>query len=375
MEKAIKYFIGCGVPVFSCNFRCTYCYLGQHPIDTRVGGGIQNFSHSPEYIANYFNPTKLGGLAYFNFCASGETLIHPQLIELVNLLTQQGHFCDIITNGTLSKKFDELIHALNHEQKKHLLIKFSFHWLELKRLNLLDRYVENVNKIKNAGISYSIEITPHDELIPYINEIKEFSLANFGALPHITVARDEGTEEIRVLTKLTPEEYEQTWSTFDSDMFKFKYSTFGKKRCEFCYAGLWSLQLDLASGSYSQCYGADLLGNIKDEKIHFRPVGLCRMPHCFNSHAYMTYGIIPNVNTPFYNNMRDRVCEDGTHWVQDETRQFFSTKLSQTHTLLSDEEQKKVIRLAGVKRVHSKIKYYSEIIERKFKRSIKKNKK
>lgn len=374
MEKSIKYFIGCGVPVFSCNFRCTYCYLGQHPIDTRTSGGLMSFSHSPEYISEYFSPQKLGGFAYFNFCASGETLIHPQLIELVNLLTKEGHFCDIITNGTLSKKFDELIATLDEEQKKHLLIKFSFHWLELKRLDLFDQYVENVNKIKDAGISYSVEITPHDELIPYIDEIKEFSIKNFGALPHITVARNEATREIQVLSALSAEEYIDTWSTFNSDMFSFKYSTFGKKRCEFCYAGLWSLQLDLATGDYYQCYGGDLLGNIRNEIINFRPIGKCRMPHCFNSHAYMTYGIIPEIKTPFYNNMRDRVCKDGSHWVQEEARAFFSTKLKDTHAILSGAEQKNIMRFSEFNRIKQKALYFYEIVIRKLKKELKKKK-
>ncbi len=374
MENAIKYFIGCGVPVFSCNFRCMYCYLGQHTNDSRLAGDIIKFSHSPDYIANYFSVEKLGGLSYFNFCASGETLLHPQIVELVNLLTKQGHYCDIITNGTISKKFDELIEVLSDEQKKHLLIKFSFHWLELKRLNLLSRYVENVKKIQEAGISFSIEITPHDELIPYIDEIKDFSIANFGALPHITVARNEATQDIEVLTKLSPEEYEKTWASFESDMFNFKYSTFGKKRCEFCYAGLWSLQLDLATGSYYQCYGGDLLGNIDKEQINFRPVGHCKMPHCFNSHAYMTYGTIPNVETPYYNNMRDRVCEDGSHWVQEKAREFFSTKLKDSHEQLSLREQKKVIRWSGINSIKAKTVYYSEIAMRKVKKRLNKRK-
>lgn len=343
MSDKIKYFIGCGVPVFTCNFRCKYCYLGQHP-DLRTRGIIP-FVREPEYIASFFSRKKLDGLCYFNFCGNGETLFHPQIIDLVTLLVNDGHYCDIITNGTMSKKFDELVSKVDMERRSHILIKFSFHWLELKRKKMLDVFVENVYKMKNNGFSYSIEITPHDELVPYIDEIKKFSIEKFGAFPHITVARNEATADIELLTKYNSKEYQEIWSVFDSGMFDFKYKIFGEKRCEFCYAGLWSLQLVLETGEYFQCYGGDLLGNIINEsKISFRPVGKCRQPHCFNGHAYLTFGVIPEMNSPSYNVMRDRECVDGSHWINEKTRCFFESKLINSHKELSDAEKEKVIK-------------------------------
>ena len=356
MGDKIKYFIGCGVPVFSCNFRCTYCYLGQHP-DLR-SRGIIPFAQEPEYIADFFSKERLGGLCYFNFCGNGETLLHPEIIDLVTLLTKNGHYCDIITNGTVSRRFDELISRLDINQRKHLLIKFSFHWMELKHRNLMDTFVDNVYKIKNSGISYSIEITPHDELIPHIEEIKKFSLEKFGALPHITVARNEATPDIELLTKLNRNDYKNIWSSFDSGMFDFKFSIFNEKRCEFCYAGLWSLQLVLETGEYFQCYGGDLLGNIKNKEkpIAFRAIGKCRQPHCFNGHAYLTFGDIPELEAPTYNVMRDRVCEDGNHWVQEETQVFFNSKLIESHDQLSDTEKQRIIRMDSINKAASLLK-------------------
>lgn len=333
-------FIGCEVPVFSCNFRCQYCYLASHE-DAYIKG-VHAFVQSPEMIAKYFSIDRTGGPCYFNFCGAGETLMHPQLLDLIELLTKEGHYCDIITNGTLSKKFDEISKRFSGENHAHLMIKFSFHYLQLVQRNMLDKFVENVNKMKNAGISYSVEITPHDELIPYIDEIKKFSIANFGALPHITVARNEETKSIDLLSSMNREAYEKTWSVFDSKMFDFKLSIFNQPRCEFCYAGAWSLLLDLETGDYFQCYRGDRLGNItKDNQpIHRRPIGKCREPHCFNGHAYLTYGDIPTLNTPAYAEMRDRVTEDGRHWLQDDTRKFFSTKLKDSNVILSNEQQK-----------------------------------
>lgn len=281
-----------------------------------IVGGIKPFASKPEDIVKFFSLDRLGGSCYFNLCADGETMMHPELIELVNELTKEGHYTDIVTNGTLEKKFDELIDKLSSTQRNHLFIKFSFHYLELKKRHMINNFLSNVSKIKNAGISYSIEITPHDELVPYIDEIKEFSLREFGALPHITVARNEGTDEILLLTKYSREEYKVIWSQFDSEMFNFKFSIFNQNRTsDFCYAGLWSLTVDLESGLYRQCYGGDVLGlftNLK-KPINFRAIGKCRQPHCFNGHAFLACGNIPELETPYYYQERDRKTVTGEH--------------------------------------------------------------
>lgn len=327
MKDNIKYFIGCSVPVYSCNLRCKYCYL-THKGNEAYKGGIKKFSLAPQTIANILSIKKLGGPCYFNFCAAGETLMHPQLISLVGLLTDQGHYSDIITNGLMSRKIEVLIDTLTDKQKSHLMIKFSFHYLQLKERKLLDRFVDNVNKIRESGISYSIEITPHDELIPYIQEIKDFSLEKFGALPHITVARNEATKEIELLTSLSREQYKKIWSVFDSKMFDFKFQVFGEKRTEVCYAGLWSFQINLESGAILQCYRGDTLCNLKHFNISkLRPICRCREPHCFNGHAYLSFGTIPSINSFTYLDMRDREMDNGQHWIHGEAYDFFKTRL------------------------------------------------
>lgn len=248
----IKRFIQFRIPVYACNFRCSYCYVGLH--QDAYKNGIRTLRYTPEYIAKFFSLERCGGVCYFNLCADGETTLYPDLIPVVNALTKEGHFIDIITNGTISNRFNELLATLNDSQKSRVFIKFSFHYLELKKRNLMGDFISNVNKIKAAKIAYTIEITPHDELIPYIDELKEFSLKNFGALPHITVARNEATKGIELLTKYSREEYKKIWSVFDSELFNFKLSIFNIKRNEFCYAGLWSLCVNAENGNYSQCY-------------------------------------------------------------------------------------------------------------------------
>ena len=339
--NGIKRFITCHVPVSMCNFKCMYCYIGQIKENK---GKIIDFVASPKRIAAQLSPEKLGGLCYFNLCGNGETMMHPQLIDLVYELTGMGHYVDIITNGTLSTKFSEIIERFDENRQAHLFIKFSFHYIELNRVHLMDRFLENVRKIQNSSISYTIEITPHDELIPYIDEIKDFSMKHFGALPHITVARNEATEEIELLTKLGREEYKYIWGQFDSELFDFKFDIFNQRRCEFCYAGLWSLEIDLATGDYNQCYRGKKLGNLlEDRTIQFEAIGRCNLPHCFNGHAFLAYGDIPELEAPTYKAERDRITCDGEHWLKEDCRYFFSTKLYDNNEILTDDEKKKIL--------------------------------
>jgi MoaA/NifB/PqqE/SkfB family radical SAM enzyme len=340
MADQIKRFITCRIPVTACNFNCIYCYLCG--IEKRT---ITDFVLPPEKLAQRLSVDRLGGICYFNLCADGETMLHPQLIELVKELTKSGHYADIITNGTLTKKFDELIDTLSNEEQSKLMIKFSFHYLQLKEKNLLNTFLENVDKIKKSGISYTVEITPHDELIGYIDEIKSFSMDHFGALPHITVARDSSTREIAILSKHSREDYQKIWGQFGSALFDFKISTFNKKRNEFCYAGDWSLYLDLETGKYRQCNVGMELGNICDDApMHFQAIGRCALPHCFNGHAFLALGNVPELNSPTYAEERDRECADGTHWLKDDCKKFFSSKLYENNNQYPDDEKKRCLK-------------------------------
>lgn len=341
MSDKIKRFITCNVPVTVCNFRCAYCYLNDYKEKK-----INDLILPPYELAAKFSKKRMGGTCYFNLCADGETLLQPQLIDFIKGLIKEGHYVDVITNGTLSNRFDELLHSLSLDEQGHLFIKFSFHYIELKKHNWLNRFVDNVNKIKSSGISYTVEITPYDDLIPFIDEIKDFSLDNFGALPHITVARDKDTKDLKLLTKLSREEYKQIWGQFDSDMFDFKFSIFNEKRKEFCYAGDWSLFVYLGSGEYRKCYFGDILGNVcSDEPIEFMACGKCLMPHCFNGHAFLAFGCIPELNAPTYFAERDRKTENGTHWVKEPIASFFKSKLYDSNCEYTNDEKKKCIRL------------------------------
>lgn len=171
-------------------------------------------------------------------------------------------------------------------------------------------------------------------------------MEKLGALCHVTIARDDRTSGIEVLSKYSFDEYKKIWGTFDSDLFKFKSSIFYLKRKEFCYAGEWSIYLDLNSGNYRQCYCGKYLGNIYnniEEPLHFEVIGnYCPFPHCYNGHSFLTLGDIPELNTPSYATLRNRVCSDGTSWLQKDMKNFMESKLIESNDEYSNIKKAKI---------------------------------
>lgn len=328
MDK-MKRFIDCGVGTFACNLRCHYCYVAQNFLFTQK---VPTFKYPPALIGKALSKERLGGVCMFNICASGETLIPHEIVEYVRAILAQGHYVMIVTNGMLTKRIKEFT-EFPEEYRKRLFFKVSFHYLELKRLNKFDLFFANIDLMREMKASFTIEVTPSDELIPYIDELKEISLKRLGALPHITVARDESKPDYPLLTKLSKEDYIKTWGQFDSKMFDFKMSVFGQKRNEYCYAGNWTCTLNLLTGTMKQCYMTNYFTNIykhPNKPIKFVNIGKgCKAPHCHNAHAFLCFGAIPELKTPYYYELRNRVCVDGTEWLQPEMKAFMSCKLEE----------------------------------------------
>lgn len=340
MDK-MKRYLDCYIPTETCNFKCHYCYIAQH---NKFNNKIVNFKYEPKYIAKALSKERLGGTCLINICAGGETLIAEEVIDVVKAILEEGHYVMVVTNGSLTQRFKK-ISEFPKELLKHLFFKFSLHYQELLRLNILDRYFDNIKMIQDAGASFTIEITPSDELEPYIEEIKKVMLEKIGALPHITIGRKD-TGDIPPLTEHKFEDYLKIWEQFDSPLIAFKKTIFGEKRKEFCYAGEWSGYLDLVTGNLCQCYCGTIIDNIyKDlsKPINFVPIGCnCAMPHCYNGHSFLSFGDIPEMKTPTYDVLRNRVQIDGREWLQPEFKAFMQSKLVDSNNEYSDKEKRKI---------------------------------
>lgn len=328
----IKRYIDCYVPVTTCNLRCPYCYITNHHL---FEGPLPKFTYSPEHVRKALSKKRLGGTCLINFCADGETLLTPYLIDYVRELLLEGHFIMIVTNGTFTKRLKEYA-SLPPELTKHLFFKFSYHYLELKKRNLFDKFFNNIRMVRDAGCSFTLEITPSDEAIPYIEDIKARAINELGALCHVTIARDEKDDsELPMLTKLSKDEYIKTWETFNSPLFNYKLKLFEEKRKDFCYAGDWTILLNLMTGRARPCYFYPESQNIFEDinkPIIFRAIGShCRSLYCYNGHSFLALGNIPSIVSPTYAEERNRLCMNGTEWLLSEFKSILSSRLYQSN--------------------------------------------
>ena len=331
MDKLVR-LVNIHVPVQTCTFRCHYCYITTH---RQFSSKLPQFKYGPEVLRLGLSQKRLGGCASLVFCGGGETLLPPAMPDYLRAVLEEGHFVTVVTNGSVFRAFDAIA-SFPSEFFDRLFFKFSYHHLELKRLGLINRYFENVRRMRDLGASFTLEVTPNDELIPFIDEVKGICLREAGAWPHVTVARDEREmASLPILTNLSREEFIRTWSSFDSELFRVKMSVFGHRIPKFCYAGDWSVYLNMGTGIMTQCYNSLCNQNILDDTnvpIKFKAIGHhCPFPHCYNAHTFVPYGILPGAEDSYNDLERNRVCADGSEWLKPRFKAFMHQRLSDNH--------------------------------------------
>lgn len=374
MKKLVLLFI----PTNICNLKCKYCFISHTNEWERKDC---EFKYPVEHIIKALSKERLGDGCFINLTAQGETLLYKDIVKLTRGLLEEGHAMEIITNGLCSKQIDEIL-EFPEELLKRLFFKFSYHYEQLNKVKILsDKFWENVTKVKSSPCSFTIELMPNDDIIDQIDDIYNECLEKVGAPCHLTVGRDDKNKNKPLLTKLTKEEYISKWSKFKSSMFDLKMELLGKKRKEFCYAGKWSIMIDIASGEASQCYGRMNTQNVfKDltKPIKFYPVGhSCTQCYCFNGHSHIAWGIIPQIDSPSYYEIRNRTSNTGENWVKNDCAVLFKQKFKDNNKEYSTFQ--KIIHtivnpfylminlfhdISGVKR---KLKKYFKIIFKKFK--------
>ncbi len=326
-----KKMIMCLIPNNICDLKCEYCYISQLPDWMKTG---DKFTYDVEHIAKCLSPERLGGVCLINLTGEGETMLQKDIVELCKLLLEQGHYIELVTNLTITKKVDEFMH-LPKKLLEQLEFKISFHYKELLRINFMDKFFENVKKIQESPCSFTLELMPYDELIPDIDNIIKICNEQVGANCQVTVGRADYLPSRSLLTKQTKEEYVKTWSKFNSTMFDLKMDLLDVKRKEFCYAGAWTLYVNLYTGEAAPCYAQPYRQNIfknPDKPIKFIPVGChCALPYCINGHAHISMGVIPELKAPSYEVIRNRKRKDGTEWFSEKGKEFFGTKLYETN--------------------------------------------
>ena len=338
MEK-VKRFFECLLPVSVCNLECEYCYVIQ---ENRRSMKLAELQYSPEHIAKALRKERLGGTCLISICGAGETLAQKEAVEIAALLIKEGHYVNITTNGTLSSQFDALINCCG-DNIERLHVSFSMHYVELKKRGWIDRFFDNVCKMRNAGASILVQMNWCDAYAPYLEEIKEVTVDRVGAWPQIALTRDEMSKPFKIFTAGADEEYIDQGKQFHSPLFDFTVKNFNTKRTEFCYAGEWSAVLDLSTGIMKKCYfdykGTNIFENI-EEPICFSPVGTkCGSDYCVNSSHFMSLGVIPEIATPSYGGLRNR---SEAQWQTKNMEYFLNTRLYESNMCYTSRQKRKL---------------------------------
>lgn len=338
MDK-IKRFFECLVPESNCNLNCSYCYLIQ---SKRRAEKKVKFLYTPEHVGRALTKERLGGICYFSICAIGETLLPQKVIEIVYELLKNGHYVNITTNGTLNKRFDEIV-MFPKEYLERLHIAFSFHFLELKRIQKMNDFFKNIEKVKKHNVSITVQLNLCDEYIEHLEEIKEISLEKLGVYPQIALTRNQRSKKMTIESSRTMEEYIKIGETLDSPLFRYTVKNFNKEEKHFCYAGDWGGVLDLSSGELKKCYSYPYSQNIfknLEKGIKFEAIGkiVCK-PYCINSSHFLSLGIVPEVKTETYADLRNRKEKN---WYSEKMMQFLNTKLYENNEEYSNLKKIKV---------------------------------
>lgn len=329
----MRRFFECLVPNTTCNLKCSYCYLVQERRRTNKNA---IFQYPPETIGKALRQSRVGGVSLVSMTASGETLLPPEIPEIVYHVLKEGHFVNLTTNGTLTNQITQLLRQTNGYHS-HLHLSFSLHHTELLRTGLLDTFFENIKLVRDSGCSILVQINLVDEYIPYWNEIKRLCIEKVGAPPQVALTRKEDGNNYSILTSKSREDYVRLGQQMDSPLFNYTVDNFMVKRKEYCYAGLWSVKLYLESGIATGCYGQGIQQNIFEDlnrPIIFEPIGKhCTKQYCINSSHFISQGIIPQLlPTLSYGQLRNR---EEAHWYTTEMRDFLYKQFEDTNPLLS----------------------------------------
>lgn len=306
MDKYFR-FIEASVKGSACNLKCNYCYVAQRYDPDMKDIGV--FRYPPEIIGHALRKERIGGTAYVNICGEGETLLAAEIPEVIKHILQQGHYVNVYTNGTLSKRFDEILKIVPPEFLTRLSFAFSFHYLELKRLNKLEIYFRNFNLMKNAGCSVVANMVLDDAYLPHIEEIKRVSKENLGAYPQISFPKKHNDNSNWTALTKDVDTIKKIGAEFNSNYLDFTETYFDYNRKQFCYAGKWSFTLELTTGDIARCYNYRPHQNIfkdTDSRIKLFPIGnTCHCKACGGG-LFLPQGVVPFLHAPSYIYVKDR---------------------------------------------------------------------
>lgn len=228
----------------SCNLNCSFCSKTNRKIKFMT---IEQF----EYILNEIK----GKTKVIYLHVKGEPLLHPNLIELLNLAEKYNLKVHITTNGTL---FPKIVDKLKDCKAIHK-INFSLH-SENNNPNYLNDIFENVEKLnEKTYVIYRLWTLNNNELDEKSTKIVE-KLTEYYSLSKETVEKLKTENNIKIKSTIyVDKDNEFEWPEINDN-----------KSCGYCHALKTHIAI-LSDGTVVPCCldaeGIINLGNIYETSL------------------------------------------------------------------------------------------------------------
>lgn len=131
-----------------CNLSCSFCSKVEKPLRSMT---IEEFKCIVEKVKDYTDTIYLH--------VKGEPLVHPNIIDFLNIAEKYDIKVNLTTNGTL---FPNLVDKLK-ERKSLKKINFSLH-SENNKENYLEEIFANVEKLQDVTVVYRLWTLNNGEL-------------------------------------------------------------------------------------------------------------------------------------------------------------------------------------------------------------------
>lgn len=148
-----------------CNLNCDYCFNPSSKFN------LKPFQIDIDNLIKTLNDT--GQIFRIGF-TGGEPFLVPNFIDASKKISNK-HYISINTNLTVNR-IEEF--SLEVDPNRILFIHASFHYEELKKRNLLDRFVANFHILKNHSFNIYAESVAHPELELSKDDIDKFCKGN-----------------------------------------------------------------------------------------------------------------------------------------------------------------------------------------------------
>ena len=166
----------------NCNLNCSFCSKVEKP---RRNMSLEEFEIILKKIQGYTD--------YIYLHVKGEPLLHPNLIEMINLASTYNIKVNLTTNGTLFKKVSKSLGGCSNLNK----INFSLH-SENESPTYLEDIFENVDNLnKNTTVIYRLWTLKDNKLDEKSTDIVN-KLKSYYNLSTETVEKIKNEKNIRV---------------------------------------------------------------------------------------------------------------------------------------------------------------------------------